>query len=251
MHRLSHRTLQMFSKSVLKLYSLEEPGEINKRMVECVSMLVSGDFISSEILDSRRGFYESHSNVRMPNHDKWVKRNAELVHQHPVVPYVLGGGKQEVLSPCDLVPKREFQRTDLFNEAFRAIGTEQLFTLIPNKGTIMGVVVNRFRAYTESERTLLKLLRPHLVRAYEVAQVSLRAQNAGIALPSPADLYDRGLTDREIDVLKWMREGKSDREIGIILGISHRTVNHHVASILRKLGVETRVAAIIRTFGED
>ena len=54
---------------------------------------------------------------------------------------------------------------------------------------------------------------------------------------------NHGLTDRETEVLKWVSEAKSDAEIAIILGISRRTVNHHVSRILRKVGVENRVAA--------
>lgn len=52
-----------------------------------------------------------------------------------------------------------------------------------------------------------------------------------------------GLSKRELEVLRWVVEAKSDAEIAAILEISHRTVNHHVGSILRKFGVENRVAA--------
>ena len=43
-----------------------------------------------------------------------------------------------------------------------------------------------------------------------------------------------------------MVEGKRNSEIGIILNISERTVEHHVAQILAKLQVENRATAIIR-----
>ena len=52
-----------------------------------------------------------------------------------------------------------------------------------------------------------------------------------------------GLTGREVEVLGWIREGKSNPEIGIILGISPRTVQKHVEHLLGKLGAETRHAA--------
>lgn len=58
----------------------------------------------------------------------------------------------------------------------------------------------------------------------------------------PASLLG-SLTPREHEILHWVREGKRDSEIGINLGISLRTVNNHLASIYRKLGVETRTAA--------
>ena len=42
-----------------------------------------------------------------------------------------------------------------------------------------------------------------------------------------------------------LMQGKRDLEIAIILGISQRTIHHHVASVLRKLGVDTRAAAAL------
>ncbi|MGH2534582.1 MAG: tetratricopeptide repeat protein [Thermomicrobiales bacterium] len=51
------------------------------------------------------------------------------------------------------------------------------------------------------------------------------------------------LTKREIDVLSLIVEGRSDKEIGEALFISHRTAMTHVTNILNKLGVNSRTAA--------
>lgn len=53
------------------------------------------------------------------------------------------------------------------------------------------------------------------------------------------------LTSREIDCLRWAAVGKSDWEIGQILLISAKTVNYHIENAKRKLGVATRVQAIV------
>jgi DNA-binding NarL/FixJ family response regulator len=55
-----------------------------------------------------------------------------------------------------------------------------------------------------------------------------------------------GLTARESDVLLWLSRGKSNREMGEILGISPRTVNKHLETIFVKLGVENRASAAAR-----
>jgi DNA-binding CsgD family transcriptional regulator len=55
-----------------------------------------------------------------------------------------------------------------------------------------------------------------------------------------------GLTPRETEVLQWVTEGKRDGEVAAILGLSPRTVQHHLERIYRKLGVETRTAAAAR-----
>lgn len=51
------------------------------------------------------------------------------------------------------------------------------------------------------------------------------------------------LTTREAEVLYWVVKGKTNRDIGDILGMSPRTVNKHLEHIYEKLGVETRAAA--------
>jgi len=51
------------------------------------------------------------------------------------------------------------------------------------------------------------------------------------------------LTPREAEVLQWISQGKSNRDIGDILGLSPRTVNKHLEQIFTKLGVENRTAA--------
>jgi DNA-binding CsgD family transcriptional regulator len=52
-----------------------------------------------------------------------------------------------------------------------------------------------------------------------------------------------GLTPRELDVLRLLAEGRSDREIAADLGIAYRTTTSYVASILNKLGLPSRTAA--------
>jgi DNA-binding response OmpR family regulator len=51
------------------------------------------------------------------------------------------------------------------------------------------------------------------------------------------------LTPREAEVLFWVIKGKTNRDIGDILGTSPRTVNKHLEHVFEKLGVETRTAA--------
>jgi DNA-binding CsgD family transcriptional regulator/tetratricopeptide (TPR) repeat protein len=52
-----------------------------------------------------------------------------------------------------------------------------------------------------------------------------------------------GLSARELEVLRLLTEGRSDRQIAEALSISPKTAGNHVSSILAKLGVTTRTAA--------
>lgn len=51
------------------------------------------------------------------------------------------------------------------------------------------------------------------------------------------------LTGREAEVLLWITQGKSNRDVAEILGFSPRTVNKHLEQIFHKLSVENRTAA--------
>jgi DNA-binding NarL/FixJ family response regulator len=55
-----------------------------------------------------------------------------------------------------------------------------------------------------------------------------------------------GLTARESEVLLWIARGKSNKDIGDILGLSPRTVNKHLEQVYTKLGVENRASAAIK-----
>ena len=57
---------------------------------------------------------------------------------------------------------------------------------------------------------------------------------------------DFGLTDREIEALTWVAQGKSSADIAVLMHVSERTVNFHIGNVIRKLGVATRVQAAIR-----
>ncbi|EGI78422.1 response regulator transcription factor [Hylemonella gracilis] len=71
----------------------------------------------------------------------------------------------------------------------------------------------------------------------------LAAAEAVARDPSQRRLSGAALTPRETEVLSWLAKGKTNRDIGDILGMSPRTVNKHLEHIFEKLGVETRTAA--------
>jgi DNA-binding NarL/FixJ family response regulator len=59
--------------------------------------------------------------------------------------------------------------------------------------------------------------------------------------PPRADLTP--LTGRELEVLRWVAKGSTNKEIALALGISASTVRLHLCSVYRKLHVSTRTAA--------
>jgi DNA-binding CsgD family transcriptional regulator len=88
----------------------------------------------------------------------------------------------------------------------------------------------------DSRRLVLRML---VTTDAEEIVVAMEEQHG----PRNAELSRRGLTRRESEILWWVTEGKTNREIAIILGRSARTVQIHLNNVYRKLGVETRTAA--------
>lgn len=83
-------------------------------------------------------------------------------------------------------------------------------------------------------------------------QAAAAAEEVRINMDSKRWMYDNvlykrlGLTRREVEVLTWVNDGKTNAEIGEILDTSPRTVQKHLEHIFEKLGVGTRTAAAAR-----
>jgi DNA-binding NarL/FixJ family response regulator len=64
----------------------------------------------------------------------------------------------------------------------------------------------------------------------------------GRPLPQPSEL---GLTERQLDVLSLMMQGKSNKAICRVLDLAEPTVKNHVTAILKALKVTNRTEAVI------
>jgi transcriptional regulator EpsA len=87
---------------------------------------------------------------------------------------------------------------------------------------------------------LADLIVPYLHAAWVRSQVTWPLDRVGANRPAKAGL----LTPREAQILQWIYHGKSNIEIGMILGISPLTVKNHVQKTLRKLNVLNRTQAV-------
>lgn len=98
-------------------------------------------------------------------------------------------------------------------------------------------------AAAAAERLGAEPLRQRVQRLAEWGRLDLaeREADAPSAPPAPA-----GLTTREVQVLRLIAEGLTDREIAERLVISSKTASHHVSHILQKLNVRGRIEAANR-----
>lgn len=54
-----------------------------------------------------------------------------------------------------------------------------------------------------------------------------------------------GLSDRETEILRWVAEGKTNKQIASRINVTERTVNFHLNNAMAKLGVPNRTAAAV------
>lgn len=89
----------------------------------------------------------------------------------------------------------------------------------------------------------LELLIPHVHGAWQRVQAVERDVGSPSTPVTPA-IKIGGVTQREREILGWLREGKSNQQIADELGISALTVKNHVQKILRKLNAANRAQAV-------
>ena len=163
-----------------------------------------------------------------------------------------GGGSERILQLKDFISDRQLRDTALYCENYRDAGIRhQTAMVLPIPGYVTGLAINRDRPFKDQEIELLRFLESHIVRAHENARLFSALDQPLIVAPTAQVPDGARLTPREQEVLMWVRQGKRDREIAIILGTSHRTVHKHVQKILAKLHVETRSAAAISGLEQD
>ena len=91
----------------------------------------------------------------------------------------------------------------------------------------------------------LELLMPHIHAAFMRTLGQKETASSYSETHSPSiNVLQKMMTGREIEILAWVQEGKSNQEIGDILCISPLTVKNHVQKILRKLDVKNRAQAV-------
>ena len=66
--------------------------------------------------------------------------------------------------------------------------------------------------------------------------------DAAGAAPRRKGAWPRGLSDREVEVLRLAALGRTYAEVGALLGMSPRTAQRHVTNVYDKVGVSSRAA---------
>jgi DNA-binding CsgD family transcriptional regulator len=167
---------------------------------------------------------------------------------HPFSQYWLRTGDRSALILSDFLTQRQYREEPMFDE-MRGYGVRYTLS-IAMSATRNGAAALSFAGmsqdFTERDRTMLNLLRPHILQARRHAERGSALLASG-AMQQAEEHHDRlaELTLREKEVADWIALGKTNAEMGLILGASPRTIEKHVQRVLEKLLVENRTAAAI------
>jgi DNA-binding NarL/FixJ family response regulator len=136
-----------------------------------------------------------------------------------------------------------YQHAQALDGVVRSLGARRLSNVIAEA---MELPATQMHHCVDLTRQLIDLL--------DEAQESLRewlSHGASATIgtgeaPDNAAQVAPELTERERDVLRWTAAGKTSSETGMILGISARTVNYHMTSILLKLNAVNKTQAVVK-----
>lgn len=172
--------------------------------------------------------------------------NNLFVQDTSLVPHLIKSWEENHFLPVTRDIRRDTRAAEsgLAGELKR-IGADQILAhgTYDSFGKVQSFFIFACRSGTNLARQahLLKLLVPSLHAAWVHTQfIRPATMESARSSPGGRDL----LTPREQDILNWIYRGKSNIEIGIILGLSPFTVKNHVQKILRRLKVMNRAQAV-------
>jgi len=248
-----------------ELYSMEDPAQLPRRLLTALRPLIAHEFGGCHVISpARRQIRPCYAPERpaLPRFPEpvsfpaWHRDFWRLAVTHPLHE-ILFNRPAQAWKLTDVMPRRVFLQTEFYNILYRPLEVDCELTAVlpdPEAGAFFLVSLHRKRLdFTERDRALLNLLLPH------VAGVRRRMRGCGPASASGRGRFDDeagfyrwlcgrtpwGLTRRESDVLFWLGQGKTNAEIGSILGIAERTAETHSLRVYPKMGVENRYTAIV------
>lgn len=126
-------------------------------------------------------------------------------------------------------------------DAIRALNPEaRIIVLTTYKGDVQALRALRAGA---SGYLLKGMLRTELLDTILAVHAGRRCIPAAVAGEIAEHAVDDALSLREIEILRQVADGNSNREVAVRLGITEETVKAHMRSILAKLGAKDRTHA--------
>lgn len=198
MERLSSSDLDRVLRFVRDIAAIERPSEFPVRVLDGLKRLIPCDMIGYNEINRARGQAVMVLDPASldPSGIEGQTAFERLAGQHPVLQYHARTGDGRALKISDFLSRDEFHRLDLYAESFRLIGAEdQLAVGLPSPAPlVIGLALNRSRrSFSERDRQVLDLVRPHLAFAHRNAELRSQLSEMVILLERLVDAGDRGV----------------------------------------------------------
>lgn len=239
---LDSRLLHKLSNGLAELYA-PSGGDFPGRVIALVSGLVAAESCSYNHLVGPVAVawqIEPAEVLDFPDAEQLFQQH---LPEHPLLRHYQATGDLAARRVSDVASDRHFRSLGLYRDFYRPARVDhQLIVSVPapHDGMI-SVVLNRHRRdFSDQQREVIDLLRPHLRQAAAIAAL--------LSQPVPDTPRGTGgrplLTRRQTRILQLVAAGSSDRAVARALGLSVRTVHTHLQHIYRTLGVTSRTEAL-------
>jgi DNA-binding CsgD family transcriptional regulator len=182
MARLPRRHLQTVLECIAQLYSEHDLERFPRHVLRVVRGAAPVDFAVYDELDLRRRRHRWVSDPVELDLGATREAHAAFFREHPFVRHLGRAGDLPPSRLSDFLSRRRYHETALYREAYRAFGVEHqlgfaLPALFPRWS--VGLALNRSRRdFSDEERLVFEVLRPHLVQAHRNAQLVTRLREA-------------------------------------------------------------------------
>jgi DNA-binding CsgD family transcriptional regulator len=237
---------------------LQSPGQssvLRRQLLTTLQALIPHDLGACHWMQPSRheiaAWYEPERTPLPVAHQEFWR----LIEQHPLN-RILFARPSRAWKLSDAIPRKDFHETELYACLYRPLGVDcEITAVLPDRGkpgTYFLLSLHRGGAdFSERERNLLNLLLPYIARTQH-RLAPARPDGAGDGVLSEESRFEVWLQQntawqlsrRETAVLFWVCQGKTNDEIGAILGIAGRTAETHALRLYPKIGVENRYGAI-------
>ncbi|ARO86565.1 transcriptional regulator EpsA [Nitrosospira lacus] len=133
-----------------------------------------------------------------------------------------------------------------FGKALQGMHSSVLHGISDKRGRhdCLYVIFSSQDKFDSSTLSAMEILLPYLDTALRRVAPLAHPPCAGVLLADSPESEDYGLSERESEIMNWVKMGKTNAEIGSILSISAFTVKNHLQHIFKKLDVYNRMQAV-------
>lgn len=193
MARLTQQDLHVLNTTVRHLYAHGDLDTFPARSLALLSRAVPAHIFAYNEVNLRRKRIIA---VMDPpavtfNDQLWSRHMGE----HPLVDYYQRTGDGRATKLSDFLTRRQFHRLGLYHEVYRQMDVEhQMSITLAPQPLLIALTLNRSRRdFTERDRLVLNLLRPHLIQAYHNAQAATRFRQESVQLKQALEECSQGI----------------------------------------------------------